>query len=113
MFLHLELFLQLLSPLLITRKFPGWAILDGLSSRHFLDISGPALVEDATLGNHVGTFQCVGEVTINDLQLDIFCSPDAVDCLGRPELRATVDGFYSVQDVFCCDLFCRLDACGS
>ena len=54
----------------------------------------------------------LSEVSINNHQLDVLHSPDAVDCFVRHEPRAIVDDLHSVCDVFCCAKVCRLYACG-
>ena len=74
-----------------------------------LDVSCPALVEVVNLGEFLRLFKAHGEVSINDLQLDVLRSPDPVNCLVRQDSRAIADNLQSVCDVFCCAKFCRLE----
>jgi len=110
--LDLELFFQFLNFLLSGHYFTAQALFDGPSSLQVLDFSSQALVEVTNLAQFLGFIKAVGEVTINNLPLDILRSLDPVDFLARQEPGAILDDVHSVCDVFCCAKFCRLKAHG-
>jgi len=81
--------------------------LDGPSSLQVLDFSSQAFVEVASLWEFLGLFMALGEASITNLQLDVLCCHDPVDCLIRQEPGAIVDDLPSVCDVFSCVKLCR------
>ena len=111
-FLDLKLFLALLNFLLSGRYLPAQTIFDGLTNLQVLDFSGQALVEVANLGEFVDFLEARGVVRVDNLQLDVLCSPELVDCLVRQDTGAVIKDLHLVSEVLSCAKFCRLEACG-
>jgi hypothetical protein len=56
--------------------------MDGPSGLQVLDLNSQAFVAVANLGEFIALLKTLGEDSMYNLQVDILCSPDPVDCLG-------------------------------
>jgi hypothetical protein len=84
--------------------------LDRLSSIQVDHFSGQALVEVANFGYFLGPFKALREVSVNDLRLDVLCSPYPVARLVGQEPRRVFDDLRSVCDIVDCAKIFTLEA---
>jgi hypothetical protein len=85
------------------------AVLEQLISHQVVDFQGQAFVEVTNLGCFLVLCTALGGGTINNLQLEVLCSPDPLDFLRRNVPIAVIDQLHSVCDTFCSAMFCRLE----